>query len=348
MREFNYSQIREQKWDSDILGYIAAIYKEAGKQEQYLKQRPEELEKLVQIAKVQSTEASNAIEGIVTTNTRIKQLVEEKTTPRNRDEQEIAGYRDVLNVIHESFDVIPISRNYILQMHKIMYSHMNNPIAGQTKNVQNYISAAYPDGHTEILFTPLAPFETPEALDRICEEYNRVIGNMEVEPLIAIPVFIHDFLCIHPFNEGNGRMSRLLTTQLLYRNGFYVGKYISLESKIAQAKDLYYDALSRSQAGWHEGCEDTIPFIKYLLGTILAAYKDFEDRFSIVETKLPAIDMVRKAAQNKIGRFNKQDIRELCPSLSISSIEGSLRKLVKSGELKREGAGKATCYIRLK
>lgn len=348
MREFNYSQIREQKWDSDILGYIAAIYKEAGKQEQYLKQRPEELEKLVQIAKVQSTEASNAIEGIVTTNTRIKQLVEEKTTPRNRDEQEIVGYRDVLNVIHESFDVIPISRNYILQLHKIMYSHMNNPIAGQTKNVQNYISAAYPDGHTETLFTPLAPFETPEALDRICEEYNRVIGNMEVEPLIAIPVFIHDFLCIHPFNDGNGRMSRLLTTLLLYQNGFYVGKYISLESKIAQAKDLYYDALNRSQAGWHEGGEDTIPFIKYLLGTILAAYKDFEDRFSIVETKLPAIDMVRKATQNKIGRFNKQDILELCPSLSISSIEGSLRKLVKSGELKREGAGKATCYIRLK
>lgn len=348
MREFNYSKIREQKWDSDILGYIAAIYKEAGKQEQYLKQRPEALEKLVEIAKVQSTKASNAIEGIVTTNTRIKQLVEEKTTPRNRDEQEIAGYRDVLNVIHESFDAIPISRNYILQLHKIMYSHMNNPIAGQTKNVQNYISAAYPDGYTKILFTPLAPFETPEALDRICEEYNRVIGNMEVEPLIAIPVFIHDFLCIHPFNDGNGRMSRLLTTLLLYRNEFYVGKYISLEAKIAQAKDLYYDALSRSQDGWHEGREDPIPFIKYLLGIILSAYKDFEDRFSIVETKLPAIDMVRKATQNKIGRFSKQDIRELCPSLSISSIEGSLRKLVKSGELVREGTGKSTCYLRLK
>lgn len=348
MREFNYSKIREQKWDSDILGYIAAIYKEAGKQEQYLKQRPEALEKLVEIAKVQSTEASNAIEGIVTTNTRIKQLVEEKTTPRNRDEQEIAGYRDVLNVIHESFDAIPISRNYILQLHKIMYSHMNNPIAGQTKNVQNYISAAYPDGHTKILFTPLTPFETPEALDRICEEYNRVIGNMEVEPLIAIPVFIHDFLCIHPFNDGNGRMSRLLTTLLLYRNEFYVGKYISLEAKIAQTKNLYYDALSRSQDGWHEGREDPIPFIKYLLGIILSAYKDFEDRFSIVETKLPAIDMVRKATQNKIGRFSKQDIRELCPSLSISSIEGSLRKLVKSGELVREGTGKSTCYLRLK
>lgn len=348
MRTFNYLSIKEQKWDSEILGLIAAIYRYAGKQELYLKQKPNELEKLVEIAKIQSTEASNAIEGIVTTNTRIKQLVEEKTTPKNRDEQEIAGYRDVLNVIHESFDAISITKNYILQLHKILYSHMNNPLAGQTKNVQNYISATYPDGHTQVLFTPLAPFETPEALDRICEEYNLVIGNLEVEPLIAIPIFIHDFLCIHPFNDGNGRMSRLLTTLLLYRSGFYVGKYISLEAKIAGNKDLYYDALGRAQEGWHEGTEDVVPFIKYLLGTILAAYKDFEDRFSIVEEKMPAIDMVRKATLNKIGKFTKQDIRELCPALSVSSIEGALRKLVKAGELKREGLGKGTYYVRLK
>lgn len=348
MREFNYSKIKEQKWDSDILGYIAAIYKEAGKQELYLKQRPEELEKLVEIAKIQSTEASNAIEGIVTTSTRIKQLVEEKTTPKNRDEQEIAGYRDALNIIHESFDAIPISKNYILQLHKIMYSYMNNPMAGKTKNVQNYISASYPDGHTEIIFTPIAPFETNEALDKICEEYNKVIGNFEIEPLIAIPIFIHDFLCIHPFNDGNGRMSRLLTTLLLYRNGFYVGKYISLEAKIAKNKDLYYSALNQAQHGWHEGTEDVVPFIKYILSIILAAYNDFEDRFSIVEEKLPAIEMVRKATLNKIGKFTKQDIRELCPHLSVSSIEGALRKMVKSGELKREGSGKTTHYIRLK
>ncbi|MCM1263247.1 MAG: Fic family protein [Butyrivibrio sp.] len=321
MRTFNYLSLKEQKWDSDILGLVAAIYRYAGKQELYLKQKPNELEKLVEIAKIQSTEASNAIEGIITTNTRIRQLVEKKTTPKNRDEQEIAGYRDVLNVIHESFDAIPITRNYILQLHKILYSHMNNP---------------------------LAPFETPEAIDSICEEYNHVIGNFEVEPLIVIPVFIHDFLCIHPFNDGNGRMSRLLTTLLLYRNGFYVGKYISLEAKIAENKDLYYDALGRSQEGWHEGTENVIPFIKYLLGTILAAYKDFEDRFAIVEEKLPAIDIVRKAALNKIGKFTKQDIRELCPSLSVSSVEGALRKLVKAGELKREGTGKGTYYVRLK
>lgn len=348
MRDFHYTAIREQKWDSEILGLIAAIYKEAGKQEMYLKQRPEELEKLVEIAKVQSTEASNAIEGIVTTSTRIRQLVEEKTAPRNRDEQEIAGYRDALNIIHENFDAIPITRNYILQLHKVLYSHMNNPMAGQTKSVQNYIGATYPDGHTETLFTPLAPFETPEALERICDEYNRVIGNMEAEPLIVIPIFIHDFLCIHPFNDGNGRMSRLLTTLLLYRNGFYVGKYISLEAKIAKNKDLYYAALRQAQEGWHEGTEDAVPFIKYLLGIILSAYRDFEERFSLVEQKKPALETVRQATLNKIGRFSKQDIRELCPALSVSSIEGALRKLVASGELKREGNGKNTCYYRLK
>ena len=348
MRTFNYAKISEQKWDSELLGLIAAIYKEAGKQEMYLKSRPEELEKLVEIAKVQSTESSNAIEGIVTTNTRIRQLIEDKTTPKNRDEQEIAGYRDVLNIIHESFDAIPITPNYILQLHKILYSHMSNPVAGRTKSVQNYISATYPDGTTKTLFTPLDPFETPIALESICNEFNRVIGNNMLEPLIAIPIFIHDFLCIHPFNDGNGRMSRLLTTLLLYRNGFFVGKYISLESKIAKNKDLYYDALGKSQIGWHEGNADAIPFIKYLLGTILAAYKDFEDRFSLVETKLPSLETVRRATMNKIGRFSKQDIRELCPSLSISSIEGALRKLVDEKEIKREGKGKNIRYFRLK
>ena len=348
MRNFNYSKIKDIKWDSEILSLVASIYRYQGKQELYLKQRPNELEKLIDIAKIQSTESSNEIEGIVTTSVRLKQLLEEKTTPRNRNEQEIVGYRDVLDIIHENFDVIPISRNYILQMHKILYSHMNNPLAGKTKNVQNYISATYPDGHSEVLFTPLSPFETPGALDLICDEYNCVIGNFEVEPIIMIPIFIHDFLCIHPFNDGNGRLSRLLTTLLLYKNGFYVGRYISLESLIARDKAAYYEALNKAGVNWHDGNEDVVPFIKYLLRIILAAYKAFDDRFSIVENKLSAVEMVRKAALQKLGRFTKQDIRELCPSLSISSIEGSLRKLVEEGELRREGVGRSTKYIRLK
>lgn len=348
MRNFNYNEIKNNLWDSEILGLVSAIYKYQGKQELFLKQRPEELNRLIEIAKIQSTEASNEIEGIVTTSTRLRELVEEKTTPRNRNEQEIAGYRDVLNIIHENFDVIPISKNYILQMHKMLYSHMNNPMAGQTKNVQNYISATYPDGHTEVLFTPLSPIETPNALEKICDEYNVIVGNMEVDPLIAIPIFIYDFLCIHPFNDGNGRMSRLLTTLLLYRSGFYVGKYISLEAIIAKNKSEYYTSLNIAGKGWHDEKEDNIPFIKYLLGIILSAYQAFEDRFSIVEEKIPALEMVRKATYQKLGRFTKQDIRELCPTLSVSSIELGLRKLISEGEINREGSGRSINYVRLK
>jgi Fic family protein len=348
MRTFNYSKINQQTWDSEILSLIGAIYREVGKQELYLKQQPEKLEGLIEIAKIQSTQSSNAIEGIVTTNTRIKQLVQDKTTPKNRNEQEIAGYRDVLNLIHENYNMIPISKNYILQLHKMLYAHMNNPMAGKTKSVQNYISATYPDGHMETIFTPLEPFQTPEALERICDEYNFSIGNAQIEPLIAIPTFIHDFLCIHPFNDGNGRISRLLTTLLLYRNGFYVGKYISLEKIISEQKEFYYDALSQSQHGWHEGTENKILFIKYMLGTILKAYKDFEDRCLLIEPKVSALEAVKKATYLKIGKFTKQDICELCPSLSISSIENSLRKLVASGDLKREGVGKNTYYYHLK
>ena len=347
MREFNYRKIGERSWDSETLSLIAAIYKEAGKQELFLAKSPESLDRLVEIAKIQSTEASNAIEGIVTTNLRLRQLVEEKTTPKNRAEEEIAGYKDVLSLIHESYEAIPLSKNHILQLHKILYNHMNNPIAGRTKDVQNYISATYPDGSSRILFTPLEPYETEEALERICEEFNRAVGNMELEPLLAIPIFIHDFLCIHPFNDGNGRMSRLLTTLLLYRSGFFVSKYISLEAKINKHKDLYYEALQESQYGWHEGKEDFMPFVKYLLGIILSAYRDFEDRMEIVQPKVPSKEMVRKAVLQKIGYFTKQDIRELCPSLSISSIEGGLRELVAEGAIRREGQGKSIRYTRL-
>ena len=347
MRAFDYKKYQRVRWDNEIVDYISAISFYQGRQELYLKQQRQTLKKLIEIAKVQSTESSNAIEGIVTTNTRIKQLVNDKTTPKNSDEQEIAGYRDVLNIIHENYDVIPINRNYILQMHKIMLKEAKEAIAGKTKNVQNFIVANHPDGHSEILFTPLQPFETLEALDKICEQYNLVVGNHLINPLIAIPIFIHDFLCIHPFNDGNGRMSRLLTTLLLYRSNFLVGKYISLENIIAKNKDNYYKALRQSAKGWHDEVEDINYFIKYLLGTILAAYKELEDRCQQKTQKLPAHEIVRRATFEKLGRFTKQDIIELCPSLSLSSIEGGLRKLVKDGEIKSEGVGRGTKYFRL-
>lgn len=346
MRTFDYADLKIKQWDNEILGLVAQIHEYKGRQELYLQQKPEELERLVEIAKVQSTEASNEIEGIRTTNTRLKQLCADKTTPRNRDEKEIMGYRDVLNTIHENFEYIPIRSGYILQLHRDLYQYSEKGIGGSFKNTQNYISATDADGKSYVLFTPLPPYETPEAIDRICESYNRIIDSQEIDPLILIPAFIHDFLCIHPFNDGNGRMSRLLTALLLYRSGYVVGRYISLESKIAKNKGFYYDALEECQKGWYEGREDISPFIKYLLSTVLAAYRDFEERMSLISAKLPTIEMVRRAAYGKIGKFTKNDIMGLCPSIGKTSIENALKKLVEDGALLRHGKGKSTFYTR--
>ena len=346
MRIFNYGALKNKKWDNEIVAYIAQIHEHKAKQELFLKQKPQELDKLVEIAKVQSTEFSNEIEGIRTTNTRLKQLVSEKTAPKNRDEEEIAGYRDVLNIIHESYEYIPITPNYILQLHKMLYSHSPKAIGGTFKSVQNYISGSDANGKNYTIFTPLSPFETPIATQNICEEFNKAIAENDVDPLILIPIFIHDFLCIHPFLDGNGRMSRLLTTLLLYRCGYLVGKYISLEAKIAKTKSLYYDALEQSQKGWETGKDNPESFIKYLLGTIISAYRDFEERVEIVSSKASAIEMVMKAISTIIGKFTKSQIAELCPSLSVKSIEGALKKLANEEKIKKCGTGKNTFYIR--
>ena len=293
MRTFDYTKLKERKWDSEILGLVAQIHEFKGRQELYLKQKPVELDRLIEIAKVQSTESSNEIEGIRTTNTRLKQLCTDKTTPRNRDEEEIMGYRDVLNTIHENYEYIPIRSNYILQLHRDLYKYSEKNIGGNFKNTQNYISAIDGDGNEFVLFTPLAPYEVPEAVNKLCEGYNAAVSAQDIDALILIPIFIHDFLCIHPFNDGNGRMSRLLTTLLLYRSGYVVGKYISLESKIAKNKNLYYKALEKCQHGWHDNKEDPSSFIKYLLKIILAAYRDFEARINVVSNKMSALDIVR-------------------------------------------------------
>ena len=257
------------------------------------------------------------------------------------------GYRDALNIIHDSYDSITLSRNHILQLHKILYQYQFNARGGQLKSVQNYISATYPDGHTEVLFTPLAPYETAEALDQICAEYNRTVGNGEVEPLLAIPIFIHDFLCIHPFNDGNGRMSRLLTTLLLYRSGFMVGKYVSLEAKIAANKDMYYAALRESSDAWYGESSCPRAFIRYWLQMLLAAYHDFEDRSALIVNSGSAMNQVQAAIDRHLGTFTKQDIREWCPNISDSAIEGAIRSLVKADRIQRKGGGRSIYYVKL-
>ncbi len=347
MRNFDYENLKNVKWDNDIVNIIAQIYQCKGKCERYSHDDRAELTKLIEIAKVQSTEGSNSIEGIRTTSTRLKQLVENKTMPINRAEEEIAGYRDVLNRIHESYEYIPITPNYILQLHGIMYAHTGkSSIGGKFKNVQNYISATDGMGITETLFRPLSPLETPIAIETICNSFNKIISGGEIEPLILIPIFIHDFLCIHPFIDGNGRMSRLLTALLLYRSGIDIGKYISIEAKISKNKDLYYDALLASQQGWHEGNGDPTPFIKYLLEIILAAYKDFEERIEIISQKKPTIELVKDAIQKQLGKFTKTDISILLPSVSASSVEKALKELVDTEHISKHGSGKNTFYTR--
>ena len=223
---------------------------------------------MIEIAKVQSTEASNRIEGIVTTNSRLKQLVSDKTTPRNRAEVEILGYRNVLNLVHENYDVMPVRSNYILQMHRD-------------------------------LFKPLEPYETPDAINMICESYSKALDQEIVDELILIPCFLLDFLCIHPFNDGNGRMSRLLTLLLLNRRGYMVGQYISIEKAIADTKEAYYDALQKADRGWHEGLNDPKPFIKYMLAVILSCYREFDQRVNVVQEsgiKSTSYDIVKADA----------------------------------------------------
>ena len=345
---FDYSKFESRTWDKEVLNYIGLIHEFKGRQQLYLAQRPDELDKLVVLAKIQSTEASNAIEGIITTNQRLAQLMNDKTTPKNRDEEEIKGYRYALNLVHENFEYIPIRPNYILQLHKEMYQFLDVNFGGKFKDTPNEIDAVYPDGRKVVIFKPLEPYKTPEAIEKICEEYNKAINQLNVDPLVAIPVFIHDFLCIHPFNDGNGRMSRLLTTLLLYKSGYVVGKYISLEKKIQITKDDYYDALNRSSKGWMESENDDTPFVKYILGVILAAYRDFEQRVDLLETKMTAREMVEKAVKLKIGKFTKSDIMELCPKIGKGSVENSLKVMCEEGLIKKEGKGRATFYYALK
>ncbi len=347
MRFFNYSKLTELKFDSSIIGLLTSIHEAKGRQEKYLSQKPQELDRLIEIAKIQSTEASNAIEGIRTTGNRIKQLSLQKTTPKNRDEEEISGYRDALNTIHESFEYIPLTSNYILQLHNIMFKHVKNAtFGGKFKDTQNYIQGIDDKGNPYTVFIPLSPYETAPSIENLCEEYNKAVAENKVDPLILISVFVRDFLCIHPFRDGNGRMSRLLTTLLLYRSGFFVGKYISLEAKIANIKDCYYDALEESQRGWNEGNDDPTPFIRFMLSIIDIAYRDFEDRLQLVSNKLSANEIVAQAVKKQIGKIKKSDIVALCPSLSVSSVEKGIAYLIKEGYLTKQGIGKNTFYLK--
>lgn len=346
MRRFEYRNKYNQLLTPDIVALISQIHEFKGKQTLYIEAKPDALAMLLEIAKIQSTEASNRIEGIVTTNERLKRLVREKTMPKTRSEKEIAGYRDVLSTIHESYDFIPIRPSFILQLHRDLYKYSGKTFGGSYKSSDNFIAEEHPDGTQTVRFQPVHAWETSEAMESLCEAYDRAIADGEVDPLILIPMFILDFLCIHPFNDGNGRMSRLLSLLLLYRAGYIVGKYISLERIIADSKDTYYEVLQDSSFNWHEGNNDYIPFVRYMLGVIIAAYRDFSSRVELLTNDdYSKVDRVREIVRNRIGKFSKAEIIELCPDISEVTIERALNDLKNDGLIIKVNSGRYTKYI---
>lgn len=338
MHTITDTSLISQTWDNEVLAYVAAIYKEAGKTELYVQHHGDALEKLVPPARLQSTVASESLAGLTTSNSRVLHLVTGQIEPRNLDERELMGYYAVIPLMTQDLPGWRISKKYIVNLHKALYSYTHNPVAGLTKTGLHAIT----DTAGAEIFLPVTPYETPKALDDLCAAYTAVNG--QVNPLVAISAFLCDFLSIHPFDDGNGRVSRLLLSRLLWDQGFCVGKYISLEEKLRQTQAEHDAALRQAQQGWHEGTNDTTPYVKYMLHTLLSAYEDLNARCATMGEKLPAIETIRSAVAQRQGDFKKRDIMEMCPALSLSTVEGALRELVRTGEIERYGVGRAITY----
>ena len=344
MRDYNYREKWHELLTPEIVKKLTLIHEYKGEQRLFIEAHKDELSELAEIAKIQSTEASNKIEGISTADDRIKNLVQAKTTPRNRDESEIAGYRDVLNTIHENYAYIPVNSNYILQLHRDLYKFLGNVDGGIYKTSDNMIREMDIDGNERIRFKPVAAWETPGAIDELCKAFGT--AKDEADPLLLDMMFVLDFLCIHPFNDGNGRMSRLLTLLLLYRSGFIVGKYISIEKIIEESKETYYEVLQDSSIDWHENKNDYKPFVNYMLGVIVSAYKEFESRVKLLTAPdLSKADRIRENIKYHIGTITKSELMTMNPDISDTTIQRALADLVKNGEIEKIGGGRYTKYV---
>lgn len=344
MRDYNYKDKWVKLLTPEIVKKLTVISEFKGEQRLFVEAHKDELSELVEIAKVQSTEASNRIEGISTEDDRLRKLVKAKTTPRNRNESEIAGYRDVLNTIHENYDYIPINANYILQLHRDLYKFLANSEGGTFKTSDNIIQETDSDGNASVRFRPVPAWETSTAIDELCSAYKE--AKNEADPMILNMMFILDFLCIHPFDDGNGRMSRLLTLLLLYQSGFIVGKYISIEKFVEESKETYYEVLQDSSINWHENKNDYRPFVNYMLGIIIGAYREFESRVKLLTNpELSKPDRIREMIKSHIGTITKSELIEMNPDISDTTIQRTLADLLKSGKIEKLGGGRYTKYV---
>ena len=348
MRDFDYIVSPAKLLIPEIVQMVSSIHEHKGKQELFLEANVDELKTLLEVALIQSTGASNRIEGIFTSDKRLEELVSQKAEPRNRSEQEIAGYREVLSTIHEGYEYITPRPNIILQLHRDLYSYSQEAAGGSYKNSDNVIAETDAEGHQKARFIPVPAFQTAEAMEELCARFLEAWEADRIDKLVLIPMFILDFLCIHPFNDGNGRMSRLLTLLLFYKAGYIVGKYVSMEMLIEKTKETYYEALQASSTGWHEGENSYEPFVKYYLGIMLKAYNEFESRVEHLKHRsLSKPDRIKAVIDNKVGKITKKEIMELCPDISRVTVERTLTDLVKSGYVAKVGAGPSTGYVRI-
>jgi Fic family protein len=330
-----------------LIQTIRQIGENKGRQDLFRVQAPEKLENLRQVALIQSVESSNRIEGVTAPAERIEALIREKTTPQNRSEAEIAGYRDVLAAIHASASDIPFNERVVLQFHRDLTKYGTVP-GGVWKRVQNEIEEVRPDGTRFIRFRPTQPHLTPDAMQELHQTFRQSLKDGRHEPLILIALYVLDFLCVHPFTDGNGRMARLLSVLALYHQGYEIGRYISLERLIEQTKESYYDTLYRASQRWHENAHDPVPWVEYWLSTILAAYREFESRIGQLSTGHGSkTDIVVTAIERMLGSFSISELATLCPSVSRDWIKAVLEQLKREGRLEVSGRGRGARWRKI-
>jgi Fic family protein len=320
---------------------LAAIHRlgEArGRQDLFLRQYPEQLNTLRTHAQIESTESSNRIEGIVAAPGRVRDLVVHHTSPRDRSEQEIAGYRDALQLIHESHADLRLTENHVLQLHQLLYRYQPGS-GGRWKSTDNQIVER--DGTNAVVrirFTPTSAVATPQAMADLVGHFRGAIDDGLAEPLVLLPLAVLDFLCIHPFTDGNGRVARLLSLLLLYHFGYHVGRYISLERIIETSRQTYYEALQRSSQGWHDDAHDAHPWLEYFWGVLIRAYGEFEER--VATLKGSKTDQIRAAVARRLGAFAISDIERDTPGVSRDMVRHVLRQMREEGRVKVEGLGR--------
>jgi len=333
-------------FNSEELATIRAIGVYRGKQELFVTQAPEILENLKTIAKIESSESSNRIEGIVVSRHRIEEIIEHpKELLKNRSEQEVAGYRDALQLIHESAEYMLLTSNVVLHLHALICRYTSNP-GGRWKSTDNEIIETGADGRKSVRFKAISAVQTPFAMSDWENAYKEAI--QKTDPLIVIPLAIFDFLCVHPFLDGNGRTSRLLTLLMLHQNNYEVGRYISLERLFEDSKESYYETLQKSSRNWHEGSHDIKPWLNYFWGILLRAYRELEEKVSDIKGgKGSKTEWIRRVVQTRTGPFSIADIQAQCPNIGRPMIKLVLDDLKKEGTIKLQGKGRGAKWIRV-